>query len=72
MPTDKPKPEKKTLVYSQDGDSSQENEDCQEITISTENGGAGDFYIISTNRWAFDKIADFVDLLKQLAVKEAK
>ena len=64
--------EKKTLVFSQDGDSSQEGDLCQELTISKEDGGAGDFYIISTNRWVFDKISDFVDLLKLLGIKEGK
>jgi len=65
--------EKKTLVFSQDGDQCQDEPDTsQEITIETENAGAGDFYIIKTDRWAFDKIDDMVKLLKLLSAKEDK
>ena len=65
--------EKKTLVFSQDGDQCQDEPDTsQEITIETENGGDGDFYVIKTDRWAFDKIDDMVKLLKLLSAKEDK
>jgi hypothetical protein len=37
----------------------------QFITIKTENGGGGDFYIIETEIWAFDKIPELITILKR-------
>ena len=71
MKTDKFELEKTTLIFSQDGDSSQEEPDNpQEIKIETENEGAGDYYIISTQRWSFTDIEDFVELLKRITLRK--
>jgi hypothetical protein len=37
----------------------------QYLTIKTENGGGGDFYVIETKRWSFDTIEN-----KHLKIKE--
>lgn len=37
----------------------------QYITIKTQNGGGGDFYVIETERWAFDSITELIMTLKR-------
>lgn len=51
-----------------------QDKDCcsiedQFITIKTENGGGGDFFVIETQRWAFDCIEDLVEVLYQFKDK---
>ena len=73
MKSDNPNLEKTTLIFSQNGDSNQtEPDNAQEITIETENAGAGDYYIISTTRWAFDSVDDLVKLLKRITPRKEK
>lgn len=59
------------VVYTQDSDGQQdtEYEDGQFLTIRSENCGGGDYFIIETNRWAFDNIDELVDTLKQFKEK---
>lgn len=73
MKTDKPELEKTTLIFAQDGDEGQDEPDtAQEIKIETENIGGGDYYVISTDRWAFDNIEDLVKLLKHITLRKEK
>jgi len=37
----------------------------QYLTIKTQNGGGGDFYVIETERWAFDSITELIMTLKR-------
>ena len=67
---DKAKISKQMMVYSQEGDSCQDNDNEQEITIESENAGAGDYYVIKTERWAFDNIEEFVKLLKSIKLRK--
>ena len=41
----------------------------QFLTIKTQNGGGGDFYIIETERWAFDNIPELVTTLMRFYTK---
>ena len=43
--------------------------DGQFLTIKTDNGGGGDFFIIETNRWAFDNIPELITILKRFQAK---
>jgi hypothetical protein len=47
----------------------QEHDCCESkdqfIKIKTQNGGGGDFYVIETERWAFDSITELIMLLKR-------
>jgi hypothetical protein len=52
-----------TAVYHQDPDSCSEDEDYQKLTIQTDDAGAGKFFIISTQRWAFSDIDELVATL---------
>lgn len=54
-----------TATYSQYNDDNGKIDDADQfIEISSANAGAGDYFIINTNRWAFDNIQEFTDLLK--------
>jgi len=58
------------ITFTQDKDCCSVEE--QFITIKTENGGGGDFFVIETQRWAFDSIEDLVNLLTQFKDKHDK
>lgn len=61
------------VVYSQDNDCMDEDQvNGQFLDIKIENGGGGDFYVMSTNRWAFEKIEDLVQILQQFIEKHNK
>jgi hypothetical protein len=55
------------ITFTQDKDCCSGEE--QFITIKTQNGGGGDFFVIETQRWAFDSIEDLVNLLTQFKDK---
>ena len=50
------------MTFTQDADCCDSGSD-QFLIIRTENGGGGDFYIIETERWAFDNIPELVTTL---------
>ncbi len=56
------------LVFTQDNDGLDESQNGQFLEIKTQDCGGGTYYVMSTERWAFD---DFEDLIKVLiAFKE--
>lgn len=55
------------MVFTQDGDS--RNEALQIIDIETVDDGAGAYYIIRTDRWAFDNIDELIELLGRVPDK---
>lgn len=59
------------MVFTQDDDCV-EGDGGQILEIKTQNGGGGDFYVISTERWAFDNIEDLIEILKQFQEKHNK
>jgi hypothetical protein len=58
------------ITFTQDADCCS-NED-QFITVKTDNGGGGDFFVIETQRWAFDCIEDLVRILYEFKNKHDK
>jgi hypothetical protein len=58
------------MTFSQDADCCKCNE--QYLTIKTQNGGGGDFYVIETERWAFDNIPELVQTLMRFYNKHKK
>lgn len=53
-----------SITYSQGADCCSEDQDIQEVTITTESSDLTDFYyLINTERWAIDDVDDFVDIL---------
>ena len=51
------------MTFTQESDCCDNKE--QYITIKTQNGGGGDFYVIDTERWAFDNIPELITILKR-------
>ena len=63
---------KSTLLYQEFQMTFSQDADCcdggdQFLTIKTQNGGGGDFYVIETERWAFDNISDIINAFLLLA-----
>jgi hypothetical protein len=56
------------MTFTQDSDCC-DSGDGQFLTIRTENGGGGDFYVIETERWAFDNIPELVTTLMRFYSK---
>ncbi len=57
------------MTFTQDSDCCDSKE--QYLTIKTQNGGGGDFYVIETERWAFDNIPELINILKRFQVKHS-
>lgn len=59
------------VTYSQDADCTQDNDDCQVLTLETADGGGGMFYRMTTNHkgWSFDKIDSLIEVLKNFKDK---
>lgn len=55
--------------YIQDADDSSSNADIQSLQINTEDAGAGVYFVIKTERWAFDSIQELIDVLQDFQKK---
>ena len=60
--SNKPKLEGLTAVYSQDADTCDASL-SQELTIESLDGGGGTYYILKTDRWAFNSIKEINNVL---------
>ena len=60
--------DKITLDFVQERDTSApiSNESVNEMKLETVNNGIGNYFVISTERWAFDDLEDFVRYIKQI------
>jgi hypothetical protein len=58
------------MTFTQEADCCDNRE--QYLTIKTQNGGGGDFYVIETERWAFDNIPELIGLLMKFYTKHKK
>lgn len=59
------------VTYTQDNDCTQDNDDCQVLTLEAVDGGGGMFYRMTTNQkgWSFDKIDSLIEVLKNFKDK---
>lgn len=59
------------VTYTQDNDCTQDNDDCQVLTLEAVDGGGGMFYRMTTNQkgWSFDKIDSLIEVLKTLKIR---
>lgn len=55
------------MTFTQEADCCSSEE--QYLTIKTQNGGGGDFYVIETERWAFDNIPELITTLMRFYTK---
>lgn len=53
---------KLSMEYVQEGDSN--SDEFQILDISTDDAGGGVYYVLKTERWAFDNIDDLIKILK--------
>lgn len=53
-----------SITYVQGSDCTQDEDGANSITISCLNNGCARFLCIKTERWSFDNIDSFVELLK--------
>lgn len=53
--------DKVTVEYTQDAD---DTNGIQTLEVSTDDAGAGKYFVIKTERWAFDNIEEFISLLR--------
>ena len=60
------------LTFEQENDCVEDSDEGQFLSIRTENGGGGDFFIIETSRWAFESISEITELLKTYEEKYKK
>ena len=58
------------ITYTQESDCCTIEE--QYLTIKTDNGGGGDFFVIETKRWAFDTIDELIEILNKFKEKHSK
>jgi hypothetical protein len=56
------------MTFTQDSDCC-DSGDGQFLKIKTQNGGGGDFFVIETERWAIDNIAELITTLKKFQMK---
>lgn len=54
--------EKVTVEYTQEADDVSGG--IQTLTVTTDDGGAGKYFVISTDRWAFDNLEDLHEIMK--------
>lgn len=55
---------KLTATYMQHSDSESNEDIDQELIVSTENASTDEpYFVIKTERWAFDNLSDLIDLL---------
>ena len=55
--------------YLQESDDISSNADIQSLQINTEDAGAGVYFVIKTERWAFDSIQELIDVLQDFQKK---
>lgn len=60
-----------SLTFIQDSDCMQKDDFGQNLTISSETDGVADghYFILQTDRWAFDNIDEMIELLKKFKQK---
>jgi hypothetical protein len=49
------------LNYTQESDT--HSDEMQTLSLSYEDSGGGNYFVLKTDRWAFDSIQDLVDVL---------
>ena len=53
-----------TMKYYQNGDCTEDKDNCQTLEISCRNNGVGRFINIKTESWSIDNSMDFVEIIK--------
>lgn len=77
IPTGLPDQNNKVTMTTASAEYLQEGDDCsngaiQSLHINTEDAGAGTYFVIKTERWAFDSIEELIDVLKDFEKRYGK
>ena len=56
-----------STTYTQEGDGN--SPEFQDLVLSTEDCGGGNYFVLSTQRWAFDTIEEFIKLFKDFEMR---
>ena len=62
--------QKLKITFTQDNDCMENSDVGQFLEIYTENGGGGDYFILQTERWAFDNIEELITTLNLFKEKQ--
>ena len=54
---------KVSVEYTQEADSNSDSLQFQLLEVSTEDAGGGVYYVLKTERWAFDNLNDLIKVL---------
>lgn len=65
MTVDKVMVVEKTVTFSQEPDSCQSGHNEQYLKITLTDAGGGPYFVLESNRWAFDSIEDLVKIFKE-------
>ena len=60
------------VTFTQENDCMESSDLGQYLNIHTEDGGGGDYYVMDTERWAFDSIDELIEVLNQFKEKHDK
>jgi hypothetical protein len=58
------------VSFTQEGDCCGDGQ--QSLIVREEDGGGGSYYVIETERWAFDSIYDLIAVLKRAGCRDVK
>ena len=69
--SDKPKLEKCSFSFIQDGNTNGSTHECEELTIECESSlgidnDEGCFYVLKTNGWSIDNVSDIQELFDRI------
>jgi hypothetical protein len=69
--SDKPKLEKCSFSFMQDGNTNGSTDECEELTIECESSlgidnDEGCFYVLKTNGWSIDNVSDIQELFDRI------
>lgn len=53
-----------SATYTQDSDDNDDHQLGQTLEVSSVNGGAGNYTVLKTDRWAVDEISELMAILK--------
>jgi hypothetical protein len=60
---------KVTVEYIQESDCNSSSNHLQVLEITTEESGNGAYYVLNTDRWAFDSLDELYELLRDFEVR---
>jgi hypothetical protein len=57
-----------SMTFYQDADTCDDPDNIQYLTVEVQDSGAGEYYTIKTERWAFDNFKELLQVLKRSSI----